>query len=142
MKKVDVSLKVIIVEDYLRGMKYRDIMSKYQISRWNIQDALSHFNIKTNRIKSPPRFPGSKKKKSPLASVFSPSVIAHELKKRYHDIDLLPPIKVNKNNPVLEGDRDIMERMDDTEDANDLTERGFSEIVIDENNKVRYEKNV
>ena len=123
MKKVDISLQVMIAEQYLKGTKYKDIMFMFQINRWDIQNALSHFNIKTNRIKSYPRLPGGKK------------VVPGRLMDRYHDGDYLPPMKVNKNNPVLEDDLDIMERMDNTDDAG----KGSYEMVIDENGKVKYE---
>lgn len=131
MKKVSQPRQIVIVREYINGMLYKDIERIYSVNRWNIQDALSKAGVKTNRIKSPPRLPGGSEKK-----------LTGRLMDRYHDGDYLPPMGVNKNNPVLEGDRDIMEKMDDTEDANDfVAERGTSEIVIDENDKVRYEKN-
>lgn len=122
--------KIDIARDYIKGEKYKDIMSKYKVNRWNIQDALSWLAVKTNRIKSPPRLKGSKKK-------------AGTPMERYHDGDLLPPMKVNKNNPVLEGDMDIMERMDKTDNADDIQAEGtggYCEIEVDENNEVRYRK--
>lgn len=131
MKNVSCELRQKIVDMYLLGYRYWIIEEDLEVSRWNIQDALSKQGVKTNRIKSPPRLPGNKKKEP------------GRLMERYHDGDLLPPMGVNKNNPVLDSDLDIMERMDNCEDANDfVAEKGSCEIVIDENNKVRYEENV
>jgi len=122
MKKVSLIIQSDICNDYYLGMKYKDIKKKYGVNRWNIQAALSRFDMKTNRIKSHPRLPGSKK--------MTKGAIAY-----YHDGDYLPPIKPNKFDPVLEADLDIMERMDNVDD----TGEGSYEMVIDDNGKVRYE---
>lgn len=129
MKKVSKWIQVCICKAYLSGIRYRHIESVYGVNRWNIQDALSKAGVLTNRIESHPRLPSNKK------------VVPGQLMDRYHDGDLLPPLKVNKNNPVLEDDLDIMEKMDNTDDTGDQVE-GSYEMVIDENGKVRYEKNV
>ena len=125
MKKVSGKIQARIVEAYLAGISYKWMEKVYGVNRWNIQDALSKAGVKTNRIKSPPRLPGKKK-----------------VVQKYHDIDYLPPMKVNQDNPVLESDLDIMERMDDVEDANDFVAESGShcEIVIDDNGEVRYRK--
>ena len=131
MKKVSLIVKCDIVNDYYLGMKYKDIMKKYGVNRWNIQDALSKFDMKTDRIKSPPRLKGG----------FKPYVPGF-IKQEYHDIDLLPPMKPKENNPVLlEDDLDIMERIDNTDGVGNIPGGSYS-IVIDENNEVRYEEDV
>jgi len=129
MKKVSEELQAHIVLDYLEGYTYQLIMARNGVNRWNIQDALSKFGVETNRIKSPPRLPGGKKKKAQGL-----------LMDRYNDGDFLQPMKVNKNNPVLEDDLDIMERMDNCDDVDDLVE-GSYEIVVDEDDEVGYKKN-
>ena len=149
MKKVGLAIQCDIVNDYYLGMKYKDIMAKYGVNRWNIQDALSKFDFKTDRIKSPPRLQGGKKKGT--------------LMERYHDGDYLPPLKTeddlkreycnefvplspypNKQDgkPLLEDDLDIMERMDECDDTgNSEFETGsYSEIDISDDGKVRYVK--
>lgn len=136
MKKVGLELQAEIVCDYLLGYPYKVIQTKFGVSRWNIQDALSKMDIKTNRIKSHPRLPGSKKKNYTLIDEYAP--IPRPVN-RYHDIDYLPPIKPNKNNPVLEDDLDIMERIDNIDDTGGGVE-GSYKMVIDENGKARYEK--
>ena len=137
MQKIDISLQIMIAEEYLKGTKYREIQEMFQVNRWDIQNALSKFNIKTNRIKSPPRLPGGKNKKP------------GRLMDRYHDGDLLPPMKTNTYDPVREADLDIMERKDNCEDTNEfiadndfVKERGSCEIVIDDLDNVRDRKSV
>ena len=126
MKKVSLVMQAHICNDYYLGMKYKDIEKKYGVNRWNIQAALSKFDIKTDRIKSYPRLPGSKK-------------LTGKLMDRYHDGDLLPPMKVNKNNPVLDDDLDYQERYDSDGTENSESEDGkYLEIDISKNGEVRY----
>ena len=146
MKKVSLELQIKIVSAYLDGISYKHIQDIFKVSRWNIQDALSKAGIKTNRIKSPPRLPGGKKKGT--------------LMERYHDGDFLPPLKTeddlkreycnefvplspypNKQDgkPLLEDDLDIMERMD-LEDTEDIPRQEYMEIDVSENGEVRYVK--
>ena len=157
MKKVGLAIQCDIVNDYYLGMKYKDIMAKYGVNRWNIQDALSKFDFKTDRIKSPPRLPGGKKKGT--------------LMERYHDGDYLPPLSCYPNkqdekplleddldgkcgeelfreqyvnefvpkDPVLEGDLDIMEKMD-LDDTEDFPRQEYMEIDVSEDDEVRYIK--
>ena len=126
MRKVSEKIQNMIVKEYLWGTKYKDIQLLHRVSRWNIQDALSKFGIKTNRIKSPPRLPGSKK-------------LTGRLMDRYHDGDYLPPMKVNKNNPVLADDLDYQERYDlDGTDNAEFEDGKYLEIGITENGEVKY----
>jgi len=132
MKKVGLAIQCDIVNDYYLGMKYKDIMAKYGVNRWNIQDALSKFDFKTDRIKSPPRLQGGKKKGT--------------LMERYHDGDYLPPLSPYPNQqdgrPLLEDDLDIMERMDECDgtDNSEFETGSYTEMDISENDEVRYIK--
>ena len=132
MKKVSLELQIKIVSAYLDGISYKHIQDIFKVSRWNIQDALSKLEIKTNRIKSPPRLPGGKKKGT--------------LMERYHDGDYLPPLNTYPNkqdgNPLLEDDLDIMERMDECDgtDNSEFETGSYTEMDISENDEVRYIK--
>ena len=139
MKKVTLNTQVEIVKDYINGMKYKDIMKKYRINRWNIQAALSEFDIKTDRIKSPPRLPGGKKKTGTLME-------------RYHNGDFIPkspkPIYIYakpvekpylrgiEHNVVIIDDLDFQERYD--LEGTEESETKYLEIDISENDEVRY----
>ncbi|PKP62218.1 hypothetical protein CVT91_00070 [Candidatus Atribacteria bacterium HGW-Atribacteria-1] len=127
MKKILLNTQVNIVRDYINGMKYKEIMKKYGVNRWNIQAALSEFDILTNRIKSPPRLPEGKKKAKKKPIIY-PEDFAHQ--------EFYP--KPKEDNPILlEDDVDFMERLDDTDGVDNL-KRGFSEIEITEKNSVEY----
>jgi len=131
MKKVSFATQVEIAKDYLKGIKYKDIMKAYGVNRWNIQDALHKLEVKTSRIKSPPRLKGGYK--PPLPG---------RMGERYHDGDYLPPLKPKENNPVLlEDDLDIMERIDNADGVDNIPGGSYS-IVVDENNEVKYEQDV
>jgi len=129
MKKVGFKIQADICNDYYLGMKYKDIMKKYGINRWNIQQALSTFDMKTDRISSPPRLQGGKKKGT--------------LMERYYDGDYFSPLSPYPNQqdgrPLLEDDMDYQERYDADETEEKEFETGnYSEIDVSENDEIRY----
>jgi len=127
MKKVGLAVQCEIVNDYYLGMKYKDIMSKYGINRWNIQDALSKFDMETDRISSPPRLPGGRA----LRKIKEIEIVPLDCSKKYE--------KIERPYFVLEDDLDIMERIDNDSTDDSLFEDGsYSEIDISENDEVRY----
>ena len=139
MKKVSLELQTKIVSAYLDGISYKHIQDIFKVSRWNIQDALSKFDIKTDRIKSPPRLPGGFKRKGTLME-------------RYHDGDFIPkspkPIYIYakpvekpylrgiEHNVVIIDDLDFQERYD--LEGTEESETKYLEIDISENDEVRY----
>lgn len=127
MRKIPFVTQNNIVDDYINGMKYAEIMKKYKVNRWNIQNTLSKMGVKTNRIKSSPRLAGGDKKKSVRIERNIPSIPETEYK-----------LRGIEHNFILEDDLDIMERMD-----NDLAneEGQYLEIDVDENDEIRYKKN-
>ena len=135
MRNVSLRTKANIVASYLNGAKYKDIMKHYGVNRWNIQDALSQFDMKTNRIKSYPRLPGSKSNLKPGIVIPYKTYERSEVRESYPKKD---------KRFVLPDDLDIMERMDDTEDANDFVAepREFLEIDVNNNDEVRYKRSV
>ncbi len=44
-----------VVKDYRKGMKYKNIMKKYHISRGGVTYSLEKMGVETNRIKSSAR---------------------------------------------------------------------------------------
>ena len=136
MRNVSLQTKANIVASYLNGILYKDIMRQYGVNRWNIQDALSQFDMKTNRIKSYPRLPGGKKLD------LKPGVVIPYKTYERSEVREFYPKKDKKF--VLPDDLDIMERMDDVEDANDLAaeSREFLEIDVNNNDEVRYKRSV
>jgi len=130
MKKVNPELRDAIVTAYKCGYTYKDIQNHFGVNRWNIQDSLFKAGVKTNRISSPPRLAGGKKKKKAQGLLMD----------RYNDGDFLPPMKVNKNNPVLVDDLDYQERYD-LDGVDNVVNQGYSEIVIDDEGNARYEEN-
>ena len=67
--KVKPGIYLDIAIDYLKGKKYNEIQKKYNVNRWDIQNALYKAGVKTNRLKPyPPRLPGFKKKVKPNPS--------------------------------------------------------------------------
>ena len=117
-----------VVVDYLKGLKYKEITEKYGITRGGVQYALEKFGVKPNRIKSSARL--SKK----------PKIKEHRTKGEYLQDEVYIPIKgeIEKdNNPVLEDDLDIMERMDGTDGTGDLS----CEIDINEEGEITYDHN-
>ena len=145
MKKVSLELQIKIVSAYLDGISYKHIQDIFKVSRWNIQDALSKFAIKTNRIKSPPRLQGRAckyKKKVTFIPIARP---ISTLMERYHDGDFLPPLSPYPNKqdekPLLDDDMDYMERynLEGTEES-EFNNGSYLEIDISENDEIRYIK--
>jgi len=138
MRNVSWGTKEMIVTAYQKGISYSAIQEFFGVNRWNIQDALSKMNVKTNRIKSSPRLPRSKKK--------------GKLMDRYHNNEFVIPAKEysrkelseiyssKDKNFVLPDDLDIMERMDEVDDANDFVGEPVEFLTMEINNegKVSY----
>ena len=129
--KVSTGVNSDITKDYLKGLKYNEIQKKYNVSRWDIQNALHKTGIKTNRLKPyPPRLPGSKKKIKP--------------KKPYQDyLNEYYPFSKGDNNPIRIDDLDVMERMDKTNGVDSIVEKDPNlryHIEVNEKGEVRYEK--
>ena len=114
-----------VVVDYLKGMPYSVITEKYNITRGGIQYALEKIGVKPNRIKSESRL-GYRKKNYKTGSAY------------LHNAGFIPVDKSHlkgDNNPVREDDKDIMERIDDTNGAGEPS----CKIDINEGGEVFYE---
>lgn len=135
-----------IAVDYLLGLPYLEIQSKYKCNNGYIQYALEQAGVETNRIKSRPRFNGYKKKS------FSKELIKRmkensKANKQYDEKEKHLHCTMGKqvdNNPVhVLDDLDIMERLDGCDGVNDLAvdEKSLQyEIVVTEEGEVKYEK--
>ena len=115
-------LKVVL--DYLKGLKYREITEKYNITRGGVQYALEKMGVKPNRIKSESRLSKPKEHKTKGAYLQNAGFI---------------PVKeeIEKdNNPVLVDDLDVMEREDNIQGNLDDPS---CEIDIDEEGEIEYD---
>ena len=123
-KKKVPHLKVVV--DYLNGLTYKKIEEKYGITRGAIQYALEKIGVRPNRVKSSARLKSRAKeyktKGAYLQNAGFIPVAEHEEK---------------GNNPILEDDLDIMERMDKTNGTSDPS----CEIDVDEEGEITYDHN-
>ncbi len=143
--EVKVNLRYLdIAIDYLLGMKYGDIQTKYNCNNGYIQYALERAGVETNRIKSGARFGNGRKKRQ-----FSKELIAKmkenaEINKRYNEKKRHIHCTMGKpknNNPVhCIDDLDIMERLDDCDGIDNYEPVLQYHIEITEDDEVKYEK--
>jgi len=143
--EVKVNIRYLdIAVDYLYGLSYSDICKKYGCNNGYIQYALERAGVETNRIKSGARFNNGRKKR-----IFSEELIAKmkenaKANKRYDEKKRTIHCTMGKqtdNNPVMQTDLDIMERLDGTDGVDDLPvdEKSY-EIVITKECVVKYDK--
>ena len=134
MKKVILETQDAIVTAYKFGYTYTQIQHHFGVNRWNVQDALHKAGVVTNRINSPPRIKGGvgNKKKKKKDGRLMDRYLNDEFIIDYH------PCPTKDNNPVIEADLDIMERID--ENCKEEEEE-FTEIIVDRKGRIKYEQN-